>query len=147
MTYPPYGEQPDPDRTPGPPQQPYGQPQGQPYGQPYGQPQGQPYGQYPPYGQPPGQPVYGFAPQKPTNGLAIASLVVSIVSITAFCGLTSIVGAILGHVARKQVRERDEQGAGLALGGIIVGWLGVALLVGVVALVVVAALVDDTSTY
>jgi hypothetical protein len=86
------------------------------------------YGTPPPYGIPPqyGTPPYGsygypYAPQK-TNGLAIASMVVSIVSIVT-CGLFGIAGAIMGHMARKQIRERNEEGAGMATTGIIVGWV------------------------
>lgn len=56
-----------------------------------------------------------------TNGLAIASLVVSLCGLL-FC-LSAPVGAVLGHVARGQIRERGENGDGLALAGIIVGWL------------------------
>jgi hypothetical protein len=74
--------------------------------------------QYPAYGY--GAPV--LAPSAPTNGLAIASLVVSLAGLFT-CGLTSIVGAILGHVARKQIRERGDGGDGLALAGIITGWI------------------------
>ena len=29
----------------------------------------------------------------------------------------------MGHIARKQIRERNEQGDGFALAGIIVGWV------------------------
>jgi hypothetical protein len=29
----------------------------------------------------------------------------------------------MGHVARKQIRERGEQGDGFALAGIIIGWV------------------------
>jgi|SoiMethySBSTD1v2_1073268.scaffolds.fasta_scaffold779843_2 hypothetical protein len=65
-------------------------------------------------GQPYGQPTYVVSP--PTNGLAIASMIVSLVGFGP-------VGAILGHVARKQIRERGEQGDGFALAGIIVGWV------------------------
>lgn len=129
MTYPPYGG--DQPQQPDPNQNPYG-------GNPYGQPQQSPYGQ--PYAAP-----YGYQPPAPTNGLAIASLVVSIISITAFCGLTSIVGAILGHVARKQIRERGQGGSGMALAGVIIGWIGVALLV-VFALIVVIAIATDESS-
>jgi hypothetical protein len=74
--------------------------------------------QYPGYGY--GTPV--MAPQAPTNGLAIASLIVSLAGLFT-CGLSSIVGAILGHVARRQIRERGDAGDGLALGGIIAGWI------------------------
>jgi Domain of unknown function (DUF4190) len=85
---------------------------------------------------------------RPTNGLAIASMVVSLVGALALVcygvgGLISVVGAILGHVARRQIRERGEGGDGMALAGVIVGWiataLGVLIVIGVVALFVWAA--------
>ncbi len=108
-----------PQQPPLPPAQPtsgtpaYDQPA---YGQPgYGQPvYGQPvYGQ-PPYGQPPyGQPI---VVSRPTNGLAIAAMIVAIVGFGP-------VGAIMGHIARKQIQQTGEQGDGFALAGIIVGWI------------------------
>lgn len=127
---PPWGEPPEPDphQTQAAPQQPQ-QPSGEqsPYGQqqPYGQ-YGQPYGQQP-YSQPYGS--YAYNPPAPTNGLAIASLVISIAGLPLCCGGLSIVGAILGHVARKQIRERGENGAGLALAGVIVGWIAFGIFV------------------
>ena len=157
---PPWGSSPDegaepvpptPPTPPGPaePTQPYGayQPYGQqqPYGEPpYGQPQ-QPYGQTP-YGQPP----YGYGYQSPTtNSLAIASLVVSVLSIVGVClcgvlGLAGVVGAILGHVARRQIKARGESGDGMALAGIIVGWIVFALTL-VLGVVLVVALASDGS--
>ena len=124
------------------PYQPYGQPSGQ-YGQPYGQP-AQPYG----------QPVapYGYPPTPTTNGLAIASLVVSIISLTACLGATGIVGAILGHVAKGQIRQRNDQGGGLATAGIIIGWIGFALfLLGVAAMIALGvwaeSSIDDCYTH
>ena len=82
-------------------------------------------------------PAYGYAAPA-TNGMAIASLVCSLAGL-ATCGLTSIVGAILGHVARRQIRERGEAGDGLALAGIISGWIifGLAAL-GIAAYIVFA---------
>jgi hypothetical protein len=65
-------------------------------------------------------PVVVAAPA--TNGLAIAALVCALAGI-ATCGVTSVIGAILGHVARRQIRERGESGDGLALAGIITGWI------------------------
>lgn len=63
-----------------------------------------------------------------TNGLAVASLVVSVVGLVACCGSVSgIVGAILGHVARRRIRRTGEAGAGMALAGILVGWIGLAI--------------------
>lgn len=88
-------------------------------------------------------PQYGYqapiAPPQPTrgtSGMAIASLVVSLHSI-GFPG-ASIVGAILGHVARAQIRRTGEDGAGVALAGIVVGWSVTGLYVAMVGLVVLA---------
>ena len=89
---------------------------------PPGQPPYPPPGYTPPpgYGLPPGYPAYVMA--RPTNGLAIAAMVVALVGFGP-------VGAILGHVARRQIRERGEQGDGFALAGIIVGWISTGFLV------------------
>jgi hypothetical protein len=51
--------------------------------------------------------------------------------------ISAPVGAILGHVARRQIRERGEGGDGMALTGIIVGWVTVGLAaLGVLAFVI-----------
>ena len=111
----------------------YGQPG---YSQPgYGPPPGhgaagyhQP-GHAPGYGPPPGHaPGYGppgyapgYAPgwRRPTNGLAIAA----VVTIFFFPPLS----LLLGLMARQQIRQTGEEGDGLALAGIIVGGLAVAV--------------------
>ena len=99
---------------PPPPPNPYGGEQPNPYGGQQPPPSGgAPYGGYP---------GYGYTPPKPTNGMAIASLVVSLAGLLT-CGLAGAVGAILGHVAKRQIRARDQAGDGLALAGIIVGWV------------------------
>jgi hypothetical protein len=63
------------------------------------------------------------------NGLSIASLILSILGF-------SIVGAILGHVALSQIKRTNEAGSGLAIAGIILGWVtfaGFLLLVIIIA--------------
>jgi len=88
-----------------------------------------------PYPQPayPAQwPYGGYVPPvgPPTNGLAVGSLVCSVAGLIlclVTCGLISLVGALLGHAARRQIRERHEAGDGMALAGIIMGWIGVGL--------------------
>lgn len=102
----------------------------EPYPGQSGYPQQEPPGGYavphsPAAGYPPGYPGY-YPPQRRTNGLAIAALVVSCASLVT-CPLLGGVGAVLGHVARRQVRESGEEGDGLALAGIIIGWILVAL--------------------
>lgn len=87
----------------------------------------------------PPPPVYYGAPRPPTNGMAIAAMVISIVSLAGMCiwGPAAIfispVGAVLGHISRRKIKESGEQGDGMALAGIIVGWVGVALSLLIVA--------------
>jgi hypothetical protein len=82
-----------------------------------------PPGAYPP---PPGGPSGGY--QNKTNTLAIVSLVAACIGL--FCGIGSIVGIVLGFIARKQIRQTGENGDGIALAGIIVG--GISLLLNIV---------------
>lgn len=86
-------------------------------------------------------PVAAPRPASGTNGLAIASLVVSLHSL-GFPG-ASIVGAILGHVARGQIRRTGDDGAGAALAGIIIGWSVTGLYVVLVAAVILLSVLAD----
>jgi hypothetical protein len=81
-----------------------------------------PYAPYPQYGYTP----YNFPPPRPTNGLAIAAMVLGIVGV---CNPVSVLGLIFGMIAKRQIRERDEQGDGMATAGIVLGWIGVASIV------------------
>jgi hypothetical protein len=81
---------------------------------------------------PPPVPPAGWAPYQParraTNGFAVASLVLGI---AVLC--TGIFGAILavifGNVAlgRIDAAQGAEKGRGLAIAGIVLGWIGIAL--------------------
>ncbi len=68
-----------------------------------------------------------------TNGIAIAAL------ITSF--FVSVLGIILGFVALSQIKTSGEQGRGLALAGIIIGFVsvGITLLVLIISAVVAAS--------
>jgi hypothetical protein len=57
-----------------------------------------------------------------TNGFAIGALVCGIVPF--FGGIPAI---ILGHVARGQIRRTGERGDGMAIAGLVLGYLWVAL--------------------
>ena len=72
---------------------------------------------------------YQYQSSPPTNGLAIASLVSSILGLTLVPTLGSIVGVILGYMAKRQIEESAgaQGGEGLAKAGIIVGWVGIGL--------------------
>jgi hypothetical protein len=120
MTYDPYN-----------PKQP-----GDPYGQqqPYGQPG--PYGQQPMYG-------YGYPPPMPKpQQNAILSLVLSCVGLVT-CGITAIIGVIFGHIAMGKIKRGEEEGHGMAMAGLIVGYFiigGWLLYFGFIAIAVVASL-------
>ncbi|QSE95504.1 DUF4190 domain-containing protein [Rhodococcus pseudokoreensis] len=88
---------------------------------------GQYGGPAPQYGAP--NPYGATYPQsRGTNGLAIASLITSIVG-GCFYGVGSIVGIILGIVALGQIKQSGQEGRGLAIAGIaiggayVVGWI------------------------
>jgi len=75
--------------------------------------------------------------------MAVASIATSIAGLllACACGVTILacpVGAVLGHVALGQIDRTGENGKGLAITGIIVGWLGTLLLVAGIVWFVVA---------
>jgi hypothetical protein len=94
------------------------------------------------YGPPAGSygAVPGYAPfpvQSQTyNGMAIASMVLGILWIY---WIGSVLALIFGYVALKQIRERHEAGRGMALAGVILGWVGAAILVLVVIVGIAAS--------
>ncbi|WP_320065685.1 DUF4190 domain-containing protein [Micromonospora sp. RTGN7] len=94
-----------------------------PYAAPGYAPAGYPAAGYPAAG----YPGYGYPPPQKTNGMAIAALVLALVGI-ASC-ITAPIGAILGHVAQKQIRQTGEGGEGMAKAAIIIGWILTGLMV------------------
>lgn len=73
-----------------------------------------------------------------TNGMAITSLVVAVISFflafVAIGGLGGIVAVVLGVLALRRVKDSGQGGRGLAIGGIVVGALSV--LLGIVVTIV-----------
>jgi len=62
-----------------------------------------------------------------TNGLAVASLVLGCL----FClMITGILAVIFGNVALSQIQRSQgaQRGRGLAIAGIVLGWVGVAII-------------------
>jgi hypothetical protein len=120
-------------------QQPYGG-QGQPYGQQYGGPvqYGQPGTPFNAYGQPA---YYGLPPEP--KGLSIASLCCGI---AAFIGLgffllPQIAAVILGHMALK----REPSGRGMAIAGLVLGYVGIALTVLVIVIIALGLAIGSAS--
>jgi hypothetical protein len=117
-------------------------PDGYGYGAPAGY--GTPQAYYPMY-------PYGYAPARETEGLAIASLVVSCAAVLGVCtwgigGVLGIVGAVLGHVARRRIRQNGKNGDGMALAGIIVGWVLTAICAALAVVIIVLIAHDSGST-
>lgn len=81
--------------------------------------------------------------------MAIVALVCSLAGFLVI--ISAPVGAILGHVARRQIRETGEDGAGMALAAIIIGWVltGLVLLacIGVIVIAIVAGTSGSNSNY
>lgn len=91
---------------------------------PPAQPAAPAYGSAPAYDA--GTPAYGAPAGQKTNVLAIVSLV------SAF--FISLVAIITGHIALSQIKKTGEQGRGLAIAGLIIGYIG--LVVGIIFLIV-----------
>ena len=68
-----------------------------------------------------------YQPTKPpgTNNLAIAALVTSLAGLLC-CGLSSIVGLVLGVVGMRETKRTGQDGYAIALIGAIIGGLAVA---------------------
>lgn len=90
----------------------------------------------------PGGGVALFMPPAPvvrgTNSLAVAALVCGVAEFFTL-GLTAIPAVILGHMARGRIRRTGEQGSGLALAGLILGYAAIILFVLIVAVGSMAA--------
>lgn len=92
-----------------------------PYGGQYGAPAAAPYG----YG--------AYAPPRRTNGMAIASFICSLggvlLSWTGVLALALIGGVVFGHISLGQIKRTGEAGRGLALAGVLIGWISIGIAV------------------
>ncbi|MET8785774.1 MULTISPECIES: DUF1707 and DUF4190 domain-containing protein [unclassified Streptomyces] len=68
-----------------------------------------------------------FLPPPPpkTNEKAVGALICGLLCLPT-AGLTGIPAVVLGHAARAEIRRRGEAGDGLALTGLVLGWLSTA---------------------
>jgi hypothetical protein len=90
----------------------------------------------------PAAPATVGTPATRTNGLAIASLACGLAQFM-FGPLATIPAIVFGHVARHQIKRTGEQGAGLALAGLALGWAAVTLAV-LLLLIFAAAMATGT---
>jgi len=61
-----------------------------------------------------------------TNSRAVAAMICGVAEFFTL-GLTSIPAVILGHTARKEIRQTGEAGDGLAMTGLVLGWVVIGL--------------------
>ena len=69
--------------------------------------------------------TYAYSP--PTNSLAVASLVTGILSWLLCPFVGAVLAVIFGHVARGQIRQRGEGGGGMAIAGLVLGYVNLGL--------------------
>ena len=62
----------------------------------------------------------------PTSGLAIGALICGIAEIFTL-GFAAIPAVILGHLARQNIRRTGERGDGMAIAGLVLGYLGIGI--------------------
>lgn len=123
-----------PPRPPmGPPAGPPPPPSGPPSGPSYGGPPGQPYNQVPP----------------PATTKSIVALILGITNFLLCSGLLAPAPIIVGHMALREIDASNGRlgGRGLALAGVILGYVGLGLIVLVIiALVGLAGLSGIAAT-
>ncbi|OBF21930.1 peptidylprolyl isomerase [Mycobacterium sp. ACS4331] len=77
---------------------------------------------------------YGVPPKRPTNGMAVAALVTSLV----FAPL----GIVFGHISLHQIKRSGEEGRGMAIAGLVIGYLLTTLaILGLILVMVLTLLV------
>ncbi|MFT4214220.1 MAG: DUF4190 domain-containing protein [Microbacterium sp.] len=83
-------------------------------------PQQRAYGSYPgaPYG-------YAYPAAARSNALAVIALISGIAGLTLLPFIGSIAAAVTGHISLAQIARTGEPGRGMALTGVILGWVGV----------------------
>ena len=86
-------------------------------------------------------PVRASAPAAPassTSALAVASLIAGIFSWILMPFIAGVVAVICGHMARGEIKRSNGtlEGDGLAIAGLVLGWINVVLCVLAVAAVV-----------
>ncbi len=69
-------------------------------------------------------PTYGPnpAPPRPTNAMAVAALISGVLGWVLVPLVGGIAAVVLGHLALSQLKKTGEEGNGLAVGGLMLGY-------------------------
>jgi len=73
-----------------------------------------------------------------TNVLAIVSLVASVSGFIILPFVGPLVGVITGHIGLAQIKRSGEKGRGMALAGVIIGWVSLAFILIFIAIIVIS---------
>jgi hypothetical protein len=78
---------------------------------------------------PPG--TIGPAPRQRTSGFAVTALVLGLTSFCTFM-VTGVLAVIFGNIALGRIARAEgyEKGRGMAIAGIVLGWVSIAVLAG-----------------
>lgn len=108
----------------------------------------------PAYPAPPAQPYASYPPRSPkpkTNGLAIASMVLGILSLVFFCAwffpVMPILAVVFGHIALSQIRKQGTAGRGMAIAGLVTGYIGLAITVVMIILMIIGTVTSPTPNF
>jgi len=75
---------------------------------------------------------------RPTSSLSVVSLVFGILGWTLVPAIGALIAVITGHMARAEIRRSGGQmeGDGMAVAGLVLGWLAIGLAIAGVAAVI-----------
>lgn len=78
---------------------------------------------------PPPAPLPPHVPATQTSGMAVASLVMGLAGWTIIPFIGSVLAIVFGYAARKEIRQRPDElsGEGMAVAGLVLGWIMVGL--------------------
>ena len=82
--------------------------------------------------------------QTPSNGMAIAGFVTSLVSGLCFCGIFSWLSLIFSIIGVAKAKDYEGKGKGLAIAGIVISAISLILLI---ALITLAIQIDSSELY
>jgi Domain of unknown function (DUF4190) len=80
----------------------------------------------------PAQPQYVYPPARPTSGMAITAFVLSLLG-------GAILAVIFGHIALNDINKTGKDGKGLAIAGLVIGYIQCAIWTLIIILMAAAA--------